>query len=1617
MFFGETTILRVTALSAVSVLLSACGGPARLGKSGGPIKEQPSGAYVAVIQNRVSSIAIVAGSFHPFKLQVQGLNAANGTVTFSVRVISPKGQFIAYRDSQGQNPVSSLSVSMAQPEINFWVNGTAANQQVRVEVENSTTSARQDVRVIAGTPSSMEITWSNPNVTTDTSLFGSVVIRDSNLNVVQHFSGTIVIDSQDTDSRCATRRMHTHAFDPNVDAGSYQFSNTNLGYCTLGSKSLRVSSTTHSTQLSPVTSNSKNVGPGLVASYIVSGAKNGPTNTSLGYTAIAVDRYQYTNTNYSEIAEIRKRVGTGSYSQLVPNQAFQLGRLSFNGTFPTQGSWDIHVRQNSANRILGSTSTQIGVTNYWFVVSAPVGNHKLGNARFPNLVPLTVKVYDNNNRTVLVSYGSSANPINITFSSSDPQINNGTIRFTGQTTRSGSFNFSQLGSPSVQATGANGFGNPINVSTIPGDPAHTTMTGISSSPRAYLPFNAQVTVFDSFNNLITGRNVSLRLKSEGVSGFDLARTTNSSNAIAAFNNIRFTSVGVGQVKVFSGNNGLQSKNVNVIAGPLHHVAHSTWPSSIRLNQAADFRVNFLDEGGNAVIVSGGSVSLTSNPSNLIQQKLNQGFSNADHYIFTNVQALSIGNGTAQINVSAGSFSGSTGGQGLSVTAGVPHHLVYKKLVLSNSAGASWSFDVEVQDIQNNLVSSASGAIGLNFSRELNSMIQSIVNGVARFSGVRFLVAGQVTLSVSYSGVSNKNAVVNITHGALQRIIATGPAKPVQVGTPFPVSFILKDAHGNTVTSFTGPYSIDEGTATKASGNLISADKGQKTHLMTLNSIGNNRQFVVRVAGVISNMMGITVESLPVSVNLAGNVPFDLYTSETYMTNATIKDSRGNPIPNRAVELLSNAPGWTTQTVTTNSKGIALFSSIRVSTPAVNVWFEFRDSVITTVKNRIENLKIYIPGGGIAYNTFLPPANRLTPHLQVDGFPVNIDIYTTILKAGVDWSQMNVFWDADINNSNSKKYLGKTFSHVYPGPGSYNVSVVMSEKGQNPISLKIPITIYAAQGMETYWVSSVHPGRSDALANNGKNQNTPFASIDRAFDQYKTECGTAVYCPRTFNIEGNFTTQARLNVKASTGVLYIQTWPNQSTQTVVNYSTLYSGKTSAMFYSDVGVSVNYFKVSGNIKFVGAYNPLASSPNPGQPVINFFNGSHHYFDGVESDNLFAFYKTDRVVPNPSAPGDIPAAMPTGRNSIVFNNVTLRDHYFTGIQTGGYHLILQGVKQEAAKKVVPLAGVILYGAYRSLMRGCRFEQITNFNTNLNTVAVQINSKDPSLLHQFANSNFEAYENEFYVNHAMSFLTSTSALSNKTSRNILIQRNTFFDPNIFFKTNDSVGINFNGYVEKIHIQNNTFRSHSASFYYSAVRFDKGAYTGTTGAGYLSFVHNSLHLNSKTSVAFFSDHVAHSPQIFFVANSVSLPGADRDISNKKSAVIHLENSDYADIQDGFNLTYAPLNSNIYRMKLDDFTELQWRDVLSKGTQNIINTDPKYLAPDVKNPIGLVPANELVSTGGSMLVDYFTGVIFAIIDRTRLQFRPLGPKIDVGAFERKRDVGTGGGIGVGSITE
>ncbi len=341
--------------------------------------------------------------------------------------------------------------------------------------------------------------------------------------------------------------------------------------------------------------------------------------------------------------------------------------------------------------------------------------------------------------------------------------------------------------------------------------------------------------------------------------------------------------------------GVTTATATGLVGAPHRVAFTVQPPNASAFQPLTpaVEVTAQDSFGNTVpsFTSNVTVALLANPTGATLSGTTTVAAVAGVATFADLRLDTLGAGFTLLASAAGIQSDTSAA--FAITGGVPAALVITQEPGNSLAGTAIApaVTVEVRDVQNALVSSATSAVtvairpgtGAAGAALIGATTVNAVNGVATFTGLGVDSAGTgyELIVTSPALVPDTSAAFTVSVGAMaQLVITTAPPATVTAGSAFGLAATARDAVGNTVTGFTGPVTIGlvpgTGTAGAALGGTttVNAVAGVATFSgLTLDSAGTGYLLEVQTAGVPPDTTAaIAVAAGPASVLVVTTEP-------------------------------------------------------------------------------------------------------------------------------------------------------------------------------------------------------------------------------------------------------------------------------------------------------------------------------------------------------------------------------------------------------------------------------------------------------------------------------------------------------------------------------------------------------------------------------------------------------------------------------------------------------------------------------------------------------------------------------------------------------------------------
>lgn len=492
----------------------------------------------------------------------------------------------------------------------------------------------------------------------------------------------------------------------------------------------------------------------------------------------------------------------------------------------------------------------------------------------------------------------------------------------------------------------------------------TQPTSLTSGQAA--TFTARIV--DAFNNTVTSATNSVTVAlgaGTGTAGAVLGgtKTVTAVAGIATFSTLTVNKAGTGYQLVASAS-GLTSATTtafSVVAGAAAKLAFSVQPVNANVGSAISPAVQLTvqDAAGNTVTTSTASVTVAiasgTGASGAILGGTTTRAAVSGVATFDNLTIDRAGTAFAL----AATASGLTAAQSSTFDVVASPTLSFTTQPTSTTAGAAIApaIQVTLRDATGNIATSATTQVTLTLATGtgtsgatlLGTLTATPVNGVATFSNVSLdlVGTGYQLVATAASFTSATSTAFSITAGAPASLGVSTYPTTMTSGQSATIQVVVRDAHGNTVTTATNSITLaiqaGSGTAGAALGGTttVAAVAGTASFTtITLDKVGANYQLVATSAGLASANTG----NISVVAGAAANLRFTTHpSSATSMTAiapaivVSVEDAAGNPVTtgSHSVTLTiadgtgaaGAALGGTVTTSTVN--GAATFSSVSI----------------------------------------------------------------------------------------------------------------------------------------------------------------------------------------------------------------------------------------------------------------------------------------------------------------------------------------------------------------------------------------------------------------------------------------------------------------------------------------------------------------------------------------------------------------------------------------------------------------------------------------------------------------------------------------------------------------
>ena len=306
-----------------------------------------------------------------------------------------------------------------------------------------------------------------------------------------------------------------------------------------------------------------------------------------------------------------------------------------------------------------------------------------------------------------------------------------------------------------------------------------------SSAAAGTAFSATVTVEDAYGNAVTTSNASVTIGSSptGVSG---TLTATPVNGVASFTNLILSTINTYQLTASAtGLPTADSTNVVVSSGPAAKLVFTGEPPATgTAGTAFSATVQVQDASGNLVTSSNASVTISSTASGVsgtLTVPASGGIATFSNLILDTT-------GSYTLTAASGTLTSATS-TGITIGAGTASKLVFKTQPPSTgTAGTAFSAAVQVEDANNNLITTSNASVTISSSPTgvSGTLTVSASGGIATFTNLILDKTGSYTLTAA-SGALTSATSTGITIGAgtaNELVFTTEPPSSGTAGTAF-----------------------------------------------------------------------------------------------------------------------------------------------------------------------------------------------------------------------------------------------------------------------------------------------------------------------------------------------------------------------------------------------------------------------------------------------------------------------------------------------------------------------------------------------------------------------------------------------------------------------------------------------------------------------------------------------------------------------------------------------------------------------------------------------------------------------------------------------------------------
>ena len=555
--------------------------------------------------------------------------------------------------------------------------------------------------------------------------------------------------------------------------------------------------------------NAVGMGAASAAVTITPGPPSAPTNlTAVAGNGQATVSFTPASGNGNAISNYEYSTD-GGLTWFAFSPAVNASPVVINGL--TNGvSYDVQLRARS---ILGAGAASIGVTVIPTIVSLSTSfisaspTSIVANGTSTSI--LTVQLKDQSGNTLTTSGGTLI--LNSSLGTLGVVTDNNNGRYTATLTAA-----TTIGTATVSGTLAgNEFANNATVNFISG-PVSVTNTVITASPPSIIANgNSRSTITVQLkdangNNLTSSAGTVVLSTTLG----SLSAVTNNNNGTYTAALTSSTTIGTATITGTLAGNALSSTvtvNFTAVVPSLITSEVTASQKSIVANgtSISVITVQLMDEDGNSITTSGGTVILTSTRGSLGAVTDN----NNGTYTATLISSITAGMATITGTLAGNAFTNSETVDFIpDVAATATSEITASSLSIIANGIATSIITVQLKDVNGNNLTLSNGVVSLNST--LGALSEVIDNSNGTFTAT--LTSGTTTGLARITGVLNGNAIANsISVNFLPGEVATSrtiiSATPTQIiadrTATSTIRVQLKDINGNNLTSNSGTISL------------------------------------------------------------------------------------------------------------------------------------------------------------------------------------------------------------------------------------------------------------------------------------------------------------------------------------------------------------------------------------------------------------------------------------------------------------------------------------------------------------------------------------------------------------------------------------------------------------------------------------------------------------------------------------------------------------------------------------------------------------------------------------------------------------------------------------------